>query len=817
MKGLTLLRLRNTGFSHLYQKLLFDKVESKQEYKKILSIAIIFINEKSPDLSRLGYRVLVSYCNLTKDYKPLYDIALNEGLIPVVKLIEKLEKYTTRFSESFFNSFISAMGENFKSGSMYLSDQQEKLYSFFNRTINETVSVVAPTSYGKSELIISTLRNMDSGNTCIIVPTKALLAQTKRRLIKGDITNLNKIITHPEMYIEGEENITAVLTQERLLRILRKNPDLSFDMVFIDEAHNLLDDTERSVLLAATISILEKRNKKVVFKFLTPFLIDETNLQVKYSNYRIDTFRITEYIKTEKFYIYDFRNKKKFSFYDQFMDEFYTLDANDYTNDMDFILKNKSEKNLIYLNKPADIEKVAERLIPLLSELKSETINQACEEISEYMHSDYFLIDCIKKGFIYHHGSVPDNVRLYIEHLFSNVKDMQFVITSSTLLEGVNLPVEKMFLLDNKKGRGVLSPSQFKNLIGRVCRFSEIFSPVDGSLDKLEPQIYLVGSSYFSKNANIEDFIRSSMKVDKKIKDDPSNVLLKNVEISEDNFSKKDEADDFIENFEPGLVPGYDKTHVKTQIGKLCFMNNTNEIDILLHEEYMQEIADNIDLNSISTAEDIFETFAELFLPFIKSGDTYDNLRRLDFQESRRFYQMFLNWRIKNASFKEMINSFLRYWNRVEQSSDSFVFVGRWGDKTRGGFREFWTDIKGKTRTQRVNLAIVRIKEEQDFLDNTFIKYIEVMNDLGILTEEFYEKIKYGTNNKDMIILIKNGFSNGLASLIVNNYRKYIEIDKEYSSVIIKSSLIRNMIENNENDILIYEAKYNLKSNLQEA
>ncbi|MCM3000509.1 DEAD/DEAH box helicase [Paenibacillus cellulositrophicus] len=817
MKGLTLLRLRNTSFNDLYQKLLFGKVESKKEYTKLLSIAIIFINEKSLDLTRLGYRVLVMYCNLTKDYKPLYDIALNEGLIPVVKLIENLDKYKTRFSESFFNSFISAMGENFKSGSMYLSDQQEKLYSFFNSTINETVSVVAPTSYGKSELIISTLKNMASGNTCIIVPTKALLAQTKRRLIKEDITNINKIITHPEMYIEGEENITAVLTQERLLRLLRRNPDLSFNMVFIDEAHNLLDDNERSILLAATISILEKRNRNVVFKFLTPFLIDESNLQVKYSHYSIDTFRITEYIKTEKFYIYDFRNKKKFTLYDQFMDDFYTLDAGNYTDDIDFILKNKTKKNLIYLNKPADIEKVAGRLIPLLSENQSEKIAQACNEISEYMHSDYFLIECIKKGFIYHHGSVPDNVRLYVENLFSNVNDMEFVITSSTLLEGVNLPVEKMFLLDNKKGRGVLSPSQFKNLIGRVCRFNEIFSPVDGSLEKLEPQIYLVGSSYFSKNANINDFIRSSMKVDKKIKDDPSNVLLKNVEINDDNFSKKDEADDFIENFEPGLVPNYGKNHVKTKIGKLCFMNNTNEIDILLNEEYMQEIAESIELNSISTAEEVFEIFTDLFLPFIRTGDAFDNLRRLDFEESRRFYQMFLNWRIKNASFREMINSILRYWAKVEKSSDTLVFVGRWGDKTRGGFREFWTDISGKTKTERVNLAIVRIKEEQDFLDNTFIKYIEVMNDLGILTEEFYEKIKYGTNNKDMIVLIKNGFSNGLASLIVNNYRKFIEIDKEFSSVYIRPSLISKMIENNENDILIYEAKYNSRSNLQEA
>lgn len=816
MKGLTLARLRKTDFKQLYQKLMVGSIENRMDYKKLLSLAIIFINDINSDISRLGYRIIVFYSNLTKDYKPLYDIALNEGLIPIVKLIETLEQYSVHFSSSFFNAFLSSFGETYKSGTIYLTDQQQGLFSFFEENIGETISVVAPTSYGKSELITSTLKKRGEGNTCIVVPTKALLAQTKRRLIKGDIVNLKKIITHPEMYIEGEGNITAVLTQERLLRVLRKNPDLSFDMVFIDEAHNLLEGNERSILLAATISILEKRNKDVIFKFLTPFLIDETNLNVKYSNYSPASFRITEYIKTEKFYIYDFRGEKKYLMYDQFIDDFFILNAGKFKDDIDFILKNKAKKNLIYLNKPFDIENVSARLIPLLPTINASKIKQACEELSEYMHSDYFLIDCIKKGIIYHHGSVPDNVRNYIEHLFSTEKNMNFVVTSSTLLEGVNLPVEKMFLLDNKKGKSVLSPAQFKNLIGRICRFSEIFSPVDGSLEKLQPQIFLVGSSYFSKNANIENFLKNSIKVDKKVKDDPTNVLLKNVEITQANSNKKDEADEFLENFEPGIISGYTKSHVQTEIGKLCFMNNTSEIDIILNENAMQAIADGIEPKSISTAENVFSVFVDLFLPFIKSGENYNNLNRLNYEESRRFYRMFLNWRIKNASYREMIGSFLRYWSKIEKLDDTNVYVGRWGDKQRDGFRNLWTDIKTKNKTQRVNLAIVRIKEEQDFLDNTFIKYIEVMNDLDFLVDDFYEKIKYGTSNKDMIALIKNGFSSGLASLVVDKYRNYIDIDNSFNSVNIQPNIIEKMIENDENDILIFEVKYNTKSDLQE-
>ncbi|MFC5471581.1 DEAD/DEAH box helicase [Cohnella suwonensis] len=812
MKGLTLARLRNTNFKELYRTLVVGEIGGRTEFEKLLSLAIIFLNDKNTDISRLGYRILVFYCNFTKDYKPLYDVAINEGLIPIVKLIENIEKYKSNFDSSFFGSFYSSLLENNKRDNIYLSDQQLDLFAFFDEKQDKSIAVVAPTSYGKSELIISTLLKRKDGNVCIVVPTKALLAQTKRRLIKANITNIKKIITHPEMYLEGEGNITAVLTQERLLRLLRKHPTLSFNLVFIDEAHNLLENGDRSILLAATISILEKRNEKIVFKFLTPFLIDSTNLNVKYSQYTTETFKINEYIKTERFYIYDFRVGKSFVMYDHFVDDFFNLDLGDYQDDVDFILRNKSNKNLIYLNKPIDIEHLSVRIGSRLTNLESEIIEHACAELSEYMHGDYFLIKCIRKGFIYHHGSVPDNVRLYIENLFTTEQMMNYVITSSTLLEGVNLPLDKMFLLDNKKGRGKLSPSQFKNLIGRVCRFNEIFSQKNGGLEKLEPKIFLVGSEYYSENANIEKFISGCMKVDKIEKDEPSNVLLKNVSITDANNQKKEIADEFIENFEPGIINGYSKSYVQTEIGKLCFMNNITEIDIIVSEHQMQQIADTYEGESIGSAEGVFEAILQIFLPFVKEGDDYKNLSRLSYEESRRFYQMFLNWRISNASYREMINSFLKYWRRVEKQDDSDVYVGRWGDKKREGFRDLWTDIKEKNQVQRINLAIVRIKDEQDFLDNILIKYIEVMNDFGLLEGAFYENIKYGTSDKDKIALIKNGFSNGLANLIINDYREYVEIDTKLNTIKINQTLIQKMSENDENDILIYEVKYNTKA-----
>ncbi|TXK59899.1 DEAD/DEAH box helicase [Bacillus subtilis] len=811
MKGLTLKRLRKTNFDSLYQKLVIGQSVTEKEYKKLLALAIIFINELDENILKLGYRIIVLYCNQTKDYKPLYDIAINKGLYPIVKVIEKNEKYNWEIEKSFFKLFQSSFGENYKFNEIYLSEQQNDLFNFFNESNEKTVSVIAPTSYGKSELIISTINQRKSGNVCILVPSKALIAQTKRRLIAADIKNMNKIITHPEMYLESDKNITAVLTQERLLRLLRKKIDLKFDIVFIDEAHNLLEKDERSMLLASSISILEKRNTNVKFKFLTPFLVDSTNLSVRYTNYKAEPFKITEYMKTEKIYIYDDKEEKKLKLYDQFMNRFYFTDDSDFVDDIDLIMLKSSKKNIIYLNKPTDLEKFSSEFSLRFTKIKYSKIKKACKNISSMLDPEYLLVNCIERGIIYHHGSVPDNIKMYIEHLYSELDEMKYVVTSSTLLEGVNIPAYSLFLLDNKKGLRKLSPAQFKNLIGRICRFSEVFSPIKGSLKHLEPSIYLIGSNYISSNANLEEFIKDVMKVDKNEKDIPVNVLLKNVEITPENEKQKAIADEFIENFEPGVISNYNKSYAQTLIGKTCFLNNIIEIDIIENEKQMQRILDKNNNITITSTQEIFDFFTKLFLPFIKQ--TENNLWRLSYLEARNFYKMFLDWRIKSASYREMISSFIGYWNSlVEKGNDTDVYVGRWGDKTKNnGFRQLWTDIKTKTHKERINLAIVRIKEEQDFLDNIFIKYIEVINDLKLIDKDLYERIKYGTNDSSKITLIKNGLSLTLVNLLVKEYQEYLDINNKLNTVFINPTILEKMEENGENEILIYEVKFNIK------
>lgn len=807
----TIRKLHNTEFSKLYNDFILNRQMTSHKYVQILSLATLFINCKNENIRRLGYRIIVIYGNQTTDYKPLYEIAVNLGLIPISHYIESM--YERDSVASFFTEMNAAVGESFFINNVYCSVEQKQLIDFYKTSKEETVSVVAPTSYGKTDLIMSTIEQCSGRNICIVTPTKSLLAQTKMRVIQAKIKGLNKIITHPEMYNGKEENLVCILTQERLLRLLKKKSGISFDYVIIDEAHGLLHDDSRNILLASVILILEKRNPNTVFKFLTPFLCEPQNMKIRYADYSVKTYKVNEYIKSEKIYVADLREgRRDFTIYDQFLNEFYYMKLNEkIREEWTFVKEKASKKNIVYLNKPKDIEYFSRKFCRLENQIDSEKIEEACKNIAEYVHPKYSMIDCIKHGIIYHHGSVPEPIRIYIESIYTELPELKYVITSSTLLEGVNIPAYSMFILDNKKGRRKLSQSDFKNLIGRVCRFSQVFDKDNGSLTRLEPQIFLVGGKFYSSNANIESFIEETMNVEKNIEDSMENILMENTVITDENREKLLEAEEFIENYEPGIFEDYDLRRVKTDIGEACFANNISEFDIFEAEEELDnqilqyKVLDGV----ITDTEELFNALYNMFFCRIEN----DNIKRFEHKETRNFYKMFLDWRITNASLNYMINSFMKYWKSIllDNTKEKDIFVGnRWGDKKREGYLELWTDISEKSESQLINLAIVRIKEEQDFLDNTIIKYIEVLHDMQLLDEDLYLKIKYGTSDNRIIVCLKNGISLSLSKLLVQKYLSYIIIDLNNDILKFREGVIEELEKKKENKIMIQELKYYL-------
>jgi len=806
---LTLAKIRNTDFASLYDRFIIGEKLSQKQYEILLAIAICFTNADDTNVQQLGYRIVVEYCNQTNDYIPLYEIAVNKGLYPISKFIE--QHYIDDSKRNFFTEWNDAFTEQYVSGEVCRSEQQNSLVHFFESKKDDTVSVIAPTSYGKSELILSAVKEYAGKKICVLTPTKALLIQTKKRVQQISKGIFPKIVVHPEMYNPNDSSCLAVLTQERLLRIFKKDPQLSFDCIIVDEAHEMLEDDSRSRTLANVIIVAQKRNPEVAFKFLTPFLADSTNLKARYTTYDIEGFKVSEYIKTEKYFLCDLRNHTGLKLYDQFLNKYLPISDNRNLGFEEDIVKAYSAgKNIIYLNKPMDIEKFALALADVLPEVDSELIQTACDNISEYLQPQYNLLTCLRKGIIYHHGSVPDAIRIYIEDLYKKYDAVRYVITSSTLLSGVNLPAERMFILDNKRGRSNLSHDSFKNLVGRVCRFSEIFNDETGNLHRLEPQIYLVFGKYFAQNANCERFLRNVAKVEQNYKDAVDNVLLSEAKITADNEEKLRQASEFIENYENGVVEDYQERYTSTVAGKACIMNGITEFDVFAHEVTIQQQVDAYQGESlkISDSNTLLETINELFIQHLPDNGT-ESLKRLTNKEVRNFYSMMFEWRVENKSYAEMISLFVGYWHQLyKKDRNVMVYVGKWGDVKRPGSNVArYTKIVGKNRTQLVNLAIVRIKAEQDFIDNTLTKYVEVLHDLDLIEDGFYAQIKYGTDDERTICLIKNGLSLSSAMLLIKKYGDHLQIDVPTSTVVYGENLVAEMMKAEENQIQIYEVQ----------
>jgi len=813
VSSISLRSLRNTSLSQLYFKLLRREDLDNREKEAILQIALLLLNTGDENCQELGYRIVILYSNHFSDYKPLYDVAINKGFIPVAKSIEKVEALSHYFQKDFFSLFLSSFSETYRANGVYQTSEQASLSRYFSEEADRGVAVVAPTSYGKSELFVRFCNSNVGKTIAIIVPTKALLSQMKRRVLHGsdELNITRKIITHPEMYNEGDRGFIAILTQERLLRILQDDAALVFDYVFVDEAHNLLSGDSRNTLLAKVITLLGRRSEETAFSFLTPFLVNPQNLHTRFVDPNFSEFRIGEHLKTERYYAIDLRDDgdRLLKLYDQYLNEFAELGSLHQQNEVQFLQAKSGKKNIVYLNSPPRLEKLAGTLAAHEEPIEYDELDAVCEDISEFLHRDYSLLDCLKKGVIYHHGSVPDVVKLFIEELYSVIPGMRYIVSSSTLLEGVNIPAEKLFLLECKKGPSNLTASQFKNLVGRVCRFGEIFNDSAGSLHLLEPEIYIVASGYIHRNANIEKFLRDRVKVDKKIKDEIENVLLENTEITDKNEGQFEKAVEVLENLSPG-VTGREVQYAETPVGKVCYLNNIIEFPILEYESKIAEYLDEVrsDEHVINDLEELMDVIHHAFINYIPD-DSYKNLQRLKEEPAKRFYRMFLSWRMRNASYNEMIKRFLDYWAEIP---DTLVYADKWGDTSRdGSYSESWVNIDEKSNKERVNLAIVRIKEEQDFLDNQIIKFIEILNDLELLDEVFYKQIKYGTADENKITMIKNGFSAGLASLVLEKYSNYVEIDVEANIVNLRTEVQEIMKRNNESRIFIFETGFNTR------
>ena len=119
--------------------------------------------------------------------------------------------------------------------------------------------------------------------------------------------------------------------------------------------------------------------------------------------------------------------------------------------------------------------------------------------------------------------------------------------------------------------------------------------------------------------------------------------------------------------------------------------------------------------------------------------------------------------------------------------------------------------MKTKNYSEKINLAIVRIKEEEDFFSHVIFRFIDILNDLGRIDDKFYLLSKYGSTDKKIILLIKNGFSKTMAETLINEYSRYINFISE-EKFIINPSIHAELIKRKAGFLKANEVSLNVMS-----
>lgn len=317
----------------------------------------------------------------------------------------------------------------------------------FSRLLGgESVVLSAPTSFGKSAIVDALIESGKFNNIVIVVPTIALIDETRRRLSRYRDTH--KVITHSSQG-QAERNI-FVFTQERVVDC-QYFPEL--DLFVLDEFYKLNPDVdkERSATLNHAFYRLTKRSKQ--FYLLGP------NIQA----------------------IPD-------GFPERFRCLFYRTDYSTVVTELVRIPSERSQEleelmrlcdslegpTLIFCGSPNKARKIVNALLESGIQSGDGVMDEASDWISDNYDPEWTLAKSLRFGIGIHHGRMPRALAQMVVRGFNDEK-LKFLVCTSTLIEGVNTKAKNVIIFDNKIGTKKYDYFTFNNIRGRSGRMFEHF------------------------------------------------------------------------------------------------------------------------------------------------------------------------------------------------------------------------------------------------------------------------------------------------------------------------------------------------------
>lgn len=388
------------------------------------------------------------------------------------------------------------------------------------------VVLSAPTSFGKSFIIDALIAIKQPDIIVIIVPTIALMDEIRRRLT-NKFSAVYKIITTPEEELTGK--VILIFPQERFFSYLGKLNHI--DLFIVDEFYKVSKafDSDRSDILLNAIMVGSKIAKQRYF--LCPN-IDE----VKESAFLKDAVFISKLdFNTVVTNIIDYSNGITGKNEEKKKKKIHLL--------KDIISTIGLDKTLIYAGSFSSIDIVCNVLSSFLENRNNLELKQFSSWLKKNYSPDFFLSDIVLKGVGIHNGRLHRSLTQIETRLFADEKPLQYIVSTSSLIEGVNTCASHVIMWKRKNGSGNLKYMDYKNLLGRSGRMFKHFVG----------NVYLLEAPIREETIQLELAFTSGVQADIDIseyREYLSNEDLKNIE------QKQIELSDILgkENFEELLT-----------------------------------------------------------------------------------------------------------------------------------------------------------------------------------------------------------------------------------------------------------------------
>lgn len=399
-------------------------------------------------------------------------------------------------------------------------------------------AVQMPTSAGKTrgiELIIrSSFLRRGSHLVVVVTPFRALCEETKNTLLKafdGESIAINDFsdVIQLDIDLDSLVSITRVVvsTPEKLLYVLRRRPELAsqIGLVIYDEGHQFDNNTrgvEYELLVSALKALLPASSQTVLISAVFPNVQEIAGWFVDGVPEIAQGEGLLPMERTVAFL--SWTTKNGFLHY---------VDAKTPDNDMFFVPRLLEQRTLPRMGRERKPRKFpslddvgsiaidlaikavrngsvavfcgtkrsAENILGTLAALSTREpslvspILQNCDEEEvrclSYLCGSHFgrlsvHYRCALVGAYGHHGAIPHGMRLAIEHALKGGL-IRLVVCTSTLAQGVNLPIRYLIVTSLNQGRDTLQVRDFHNLMGRAGRAG---MHTEGTIIFADPKIY---------------------------------------------------------------------------------------------------------------------------------------------------------------------------------------------------------------------------------------------------------------------------------------------------------------------------------------